>query len=604
MCGISGMVSTQEVAKKLFVSLKNLEYRGYDSCGIATILDGKLEIRKDVGTVDEVNEKADLTNWHSNIGIAHTRWATHGGVNKLNAHPHISGTEYDISIVHNGIISNYKELRERLIQRGFVFQSETDSEVIAHLLQYYIDMTTKLEDAIMFAIKDMEGTYAFVGISTKYPDRIFCARQESPLVLGIGGDTMYVASDIHAFIEYTKNCLIMKDGEFAIITSNSYTLKKSDSGKTVKRKITHINWDVEVSKKGGFPHYMLKEIHEQPQSVGTALSVPQEQIQKLAKMIENAQKTYIIGVGTTYYVSFIAQYYFTYLTGRFIPAISSDEFEHLAEINDKTLILAASQSGETYDTLNALRFAKSYNATTSAIINVIGSTMSREVDFAIMQGSGSEICVLSTKAALSQIVILIRIALELAYNIKKISEEEYKKYTLELKQLPVLIQNILDTQSGFIHHIAYKHYNIHNWLFLGRGIYHAIGLEGALKLKEVTYLHAEGMPAGFMKHGTISLIDENMNSLVFVPPTNEKKLFDAMMSNVEEIKARNGLVVGFHFGPSNPLFNDEIILPPTPSLICPLLELVTAQLFAYFTAVALGVNVDKPRSLAKSVTVP
>jgi glucosamine--fructose-6-phosphate aminotransferase (isomerizing) len=321
-------------------------------------------------------------------------------------------------------------------------------------------------------------------------------------------------------------------------------------------------------------------------------------------MIAEQDRTYLVGVGTTSYVSLVGQYYFSTLAKKFLPVISSDEFEYVAEVDEKTLFLCASQSGETYDTLRALRFAKRYGAKSAAIVNVIGSSISREVDYAIMQSSGPEICVLSTKAAIAQIVILLRTALELGKINEALSEQQYQAYQHQIEQLPDSIQWVLDHRMGLINKLASAHCHIKNWLFLGRGIYMATAMEAALKMKEVTYQHAEGMAGGFMKHGTISLIDKDMYTLVLVPPEEEKELYEATMSNVEEVKARGGFVIGFHYGDKDPKFDAEVRFhPTTPSIIAPLPELVAAQLFAYYSAVKLGRNIDKPRSLAKSVTV-
>ena len=602
MCGISGLVGRSDITKKLYNTIRNLEYRGYDSCGIAVLSDGHIKTKKNIGAVEEVNQREKFLELSGNTGIAHTRWATHGGVSKENSHPHWSCNK-DFAVVHNGIISNFRELKAELQKKGHKFLSETDTEVIVHQIEDFYEKYKNVEKALKETFKSLSGTYAFALISSHSPETIYCARNESPLVIGVGMGDMFVGSDINAFIEYTKNIVFLNDGEYAIVTKDNFQVKDALTGREIEREIKKIEWDAEMAKKGGYPHYMLKEIYEESQTIINALNIEKESVSKLAKMILESEKTYFVGVGTTYYVALSAQYYFSNLTGKFIPAISSDEFEYIAEVDEKTLIIAISQSGETYDTLRALRFSKSKKSKTAAIVNVVGSSMAREVDHSIMQNSGPEICVLSTKAALSQIIILIRTALEMEHLRKKITLKNYKKFYKELEEGAELVRTILNEYAAIIKKAAYKHAKVKNWLYLGRGIYSAIALESALKMKEVTYNHAEGMSGGFMKHGTIALIDKDINSLIFMPPEEDKSLFSLTLGNVEEIKAREGFVLGLHFGEAKGIFDEEIILPKSPHIIAPLMQLIAGQLFAYFSATALKRNVDKPRSLAKSVTV-
>ena len=603
MCGIAGMVGRSNVSDKLFQCIKNLEYRGYDSCGVAILSEQGIEVRKNVGAVEAVDKVEHLTEPQGKIGLAHTRWATHGGVTKTNSHPHFSG-DNAFAVVHNGIISNYRGLKEELIQAGHTFRSETDTEVIPHLLEETYKAEQDVERALLKTFQRLEGTYAFAFVTIHAPGQILCARKESPLVLGVGTDNMFLASDINSFIEYTRDIVILNDYEYAIITDDTYTIKGLKSGARIPRASQRITWSPSVAQKSGFPTFMLKEIHEQPDTIRTVLNIDLAEIQKLAGMIAEQERTYLVGVGTTSYVSLVGQYYFAALARKFLPMVSSDEFEYVAEVDARTLFLCSSQSGETYDTLRALRFAKRHGAMSAAIVNVVGSSISREVDFAVMQSSGPEICVLSTKAAIAQMVILLRTALELGKLNGALSGEQYQEYQRQIKQLPEAVKWVLDHRLSVINSLADAHCHIKNWLFLGRGIYMATALEAALKMKEVTYQHAEGMAGGFMKHGTISLIDKEMYTLVLVPPAEEKDLYEATMSNVEEVKARGGFVIGFHYGDHDPKFDAEVIFHPTiPAIIAPLPELVAAQLFAYYSAVKLGRNIDKPRSLAKSVTV-
>jgi glucosamine--fructose-6-phosphate aminotransferase (isomerizing) len=592
------------MAHQLVSGLKNLEYRGYDSCGVAVIDEMGIDVRKNIGTIEEVEIKERLSEPPGTVGIGHTRWATHGQVAKENSHPHTNAKK-DFAVVHNGIISNYTELREGLEKEGYKFVSQTDTEVMAHLLEKNYSLTNSVEDAFLQTLHTLEGTYATAVISIYEPNKIFCAKMEGPLILGIGQRANYVGSDFSVFIEETKKAIVLEDGEFALVTRDSYTVKDIFTREIKEKSITEIEWDMEMSQKGGYPHYMLKEIHEQPNTVVNVLNIHEDEIERLAGAMAESSQTYFVGAGTTYYVSMAAQYFFTTLTGRYIPAICSDEFNNLATMDQNSLVVAVSQSGETYDTLNALKYTKEHGAKTAAIVNVMGSSMSRLVDHVIMQGSGPEICVLSTKAALAQMIILLRAAIALARMEKTISEKDEKSLKKDIGDLPPLLEKILNEKSGLINNLARKNSKHKNWIFLGRGVYYPIALEAALKYKEAAYLHAEGMPGGFLKHGTLALVDDDMHTLVFVPPKGDAN-YNPTMGSVEEVKARGGPLMAFHFDSikqHKELFDESLLLPPSPHLTAPLTQLVVAQLFAYFAALALKRNVDKPRSLAKSVTV-
>ncbi|MFQ5443592.1 MAG: glutamine--fructose-6-phosphate transaminase (isomerizing), partial [Nitrospinales bacterium] len=528
-----------------------------------------------------------------------------GMVTVENTHPHLS-CDGHFAVVHNGIISNFRALKEELVKEGHKFVSNTDTEVLPHLLEKYYRLEGNVEKALVRVINILEGTFALSFLTTHLPNHIFCAKRESPLMLGIGDEIKFIGSDFNSFIDYTKNAVIIDDGEYAIVTKDSYVVKNSLSMEEVPKQILKIDWDSETSKKGGYPHYMLKEIYEQPQTVTNALDIEQSALNNIVDMIHQSDTTYLVGVGTTFYVAKFGQYMLSSLAGEFCPSISSDEFPILANVDEKDLVLSMSQSGETYDTLSALRYAKSKGAKTAAIVNVMGSTISRTVDETILQGSGPELCVISTKAALSQMVVLSLIGLRLALKKKRIDKKQYEMSVATLHELPDIIHGILNERSGFIHRIAHNYCKIKHWLFLGRGIYYPVALESALKMKEVSYVHAEGMPGGFLKHGTLAMIDQDIYSIVFIPPKEDKVLYESTMHSVEEIRARSGFVLGLHFdarGKNKDLFSEELILPPVSPLIAPFLQLVMAQLFAYFTATSLKRNVDKPRSLAKSVTV-
>lgn len=605
MCGITAAVGIKNISKSLFEGIRNLEYRGYDSCGVALMNGSKIITKKNTGGVEEFYRKEHVLSQKSNMGIAHTRWATHGKVTRDNTHP-FSSCDGKFAVVHNGIISNFRALKENLQKEGHRFQSETDTEVIPHLLEKFYRLGKNVEEALLKTLHLLEGSFAIVFITTHERDQIFCAKRESPLMLGIGDETKFIGSDFNAFIDHTKNAVIIDDGEYAIISKDSYVVKNCLTREEVEKSITKIDWDSETSKKGGYPHYMLKEIYEQPQTITNALDLESSGLDEVVEMISASEMTHLVGVGSTYYVAQYATYIFANLANRFVPATSSDEFMSLASVGEKTLTLAISQSGETYDTLSALKFAASQGSKTAAVVNVMGSSLARVVDKVVLQGSGPEICVISTKAVLTQMVIMTLMALKLGRKDKVISAKEYKSSMDALKELPGIIQSILNERSGFIHRIAHHYCKTKHWLYLGRGVYYPIALESALKMKEVAYVHAEGMPGGFLKHGTLALIDHDIFSIVFIPPKSDKALYHATMHSVDEIRARSGFVLGIHFGQRGKnadQFSEELILPPVPPIIAPIVQLVIGQLFSYFTATSLKRNVDKPRSLAKSVTV-
>lgn len=603
MCGIAGVASFQPIDDRLYEGVHHLEYRGYDSCGVAFQNHDHIEIRKHTGTVDEVDSKETIRGIDSYVGIAHTRWATHGRVTRENAHPHES-CDGAFVVVHNGIIANYKKLKEELTRAGHRFTSDTDTEVIAHLIEHQYNECRQIERAWISALRLLEGSYALAMISTHDRERIFCARHESPLIIGLGSNSNYIGSDFNAFIDYTKNTVILDDGEYGIVSKDSYAVKSLRTGEPIEKPITVVPWDPELAGKGGYPHYMLKEIHEQPQCVRSALRIGAEEISAVADQIVESRRVHLIGVGTTYYVSLYGQYAFSTFADLEVPAISSDEFRHLDKSTDEDLVIAVSQSGETYDTVMSLRNAKERGAKTAAIVNVIGSSISRMVDRTILQGSGPEVCVVSTKAALVQMLVLTRLALEVGERRGFLDKNRRIELEEAIASLPERIETILNEQSGVIRAAAYRHAHTEHWLFLGRGIYYPVALEASLKMKEVTYVHAEGMPGGFLKHGTLSLIDDRFYTLVVVPPRSTGDLYSMTMSSLEEVKARGGFVFGLTFDDDHEeLFDERVVLNEAPHVIAPLLPIVCGQLLAYFTATALKRNVDKPRSLAKSVTV-
>ena len=604
MCGISGIVHSENFGRNLLNSIRNLEYRGYDSCGVAVIQNGKIDLRKNIGGIDDVNLKERLDQMQGKIGIAHTRWATHGGVTQENAHPHLSANR-KFAVVHNGIISNYQQLRERLLSEGVCFDSLTDTEVFVNLLEKSYTECNDLEQAFLAALQQIEGSFSIVMLSSHDPEHLYCVKKESPLLLGLGEGCNYVGSDINAFLEYTKKAIVLDEGEYVILGPNEYQVHSLKTGKKLKKNVLHIDWDLETSKKGGFSHYMLKEIFDEPQTVRQGMQIPKEQIVAMAEMFADSSRSYMMGVGTTYYVASISQYYFSAIADCYYSALSSDEFS-VVDIKQGDMVLAISQSGETYDTKTALVYAKERGAKTAAIVNVMGSAISMMADQVIMQGSGPEICVVSTKAALAQTFIMVRVALELGLIRRKIKQKEYKKFQNEMQEFSELIEIVLNEQSGFVRNIARDTSHVEHWLFLGCGVYYPVAMESALKMKEVTYQHAEGMPAGFLKHGTLSMVEPALHTLFFVPPPEQKELHKRTLIAMEQVKSRGGTVIAIIFQGdelAQKLVSQSINLPAVSTLFAPLLQMIIAQMFAYYAALDLGRNIDKPRNLAKSVTV-
>ena len=604
MCGISGIVHSENFGKNLFNSIRNLEYRGYDSCGVAVIQNGKIDLRKNIGGIEDVNVKERLDQMQGKIGIAHTRWATHGGVTQENAHPHLSANR-KFAVVHNGIISNYQKLREGLLSEGVCFESLTDTEVFVNLLEKSFTESNDLEKAFLAALQQIEGSFSIVMLSSHDPEHLYCVKKESPLLLGLSEDCNYVGSDINAFLEYTRQAVVLDEGEYVILGPKEYKIRSLKNCNKLNKNVLYIDWDIETSKKGGFPHYMLKEIFDEPQTVRQAMQIPKAQIVAMAQMFADSSRSYMMGVGTTFYVASISQYFFSAIADCYYSALSSDEFS-VVDIKKGDMVLAISQSGETYDTRTALVYAKDRGAKTAAIVNVMGSAISMMADQVIMQGSGPEICVVSTKAALAQTFIMLRIAMELGLIRRKIKQKDYKKFQNEMQEFSEIIEIVLNEQSGFVRNIARGTSHVKHWFFLGCGVYYPVAMESALKMKEVTYQHAEGMPAGFLKHGTLSMVEPALHTLFFVPPPEQKELHKRTLIAMEQVKSRGGTVIAIIFQGdqlAQKLALQSIKLPVVSSLFAPFLQMIIAQMFAYYTALDLGRNIDKPRNLAKSVTV-
>ena len=605
MCGISGIVGGSSVANNLLNALKNLEYRGYDSCGMAIFNQSQIYLKKNIGTVNEVNAKEDFLSMQGNIGIAHTRWATHGKVSCVNSHPHFS-SQQDFVIVHNGIFSNHQKIKNQLESKGIQFQSSTDSEIFAHLIAFEYEKDQSSEQAFVNALNQMQGAFAVCMMSIYDSETLFCAKYKSPLILGLGTEQNFIASDVNAFLEHTKQAITLNDGEYACVKKDSYSIQTLAAQQKVLPKIFAIEWNAETTQKGGYEHYMLKEIFEQSQTCEQVLQISKEEIQKLANALLYSRYNYLVGIGTTYYVAQFAQYCLAQLTQVHSLVISADEFADLAILEKEDFMLAISQSGETYDTRCALEYAKDHHTSTAAIVNVMGSTISQIADVTIMQGSGPEICVVSTKAAFAQMLILLRTAFEMRGMKFKHAQKDYEIFYDALQSFPLLIQETIQQQSQLIQSLVNQINLTPHWFFLGCGAYLPIAMESALKMKEVSYLHAEGMAAGFLKHGTLAMIDDSVNSLFFIPPPEQHDLWERTLIAIEQIKARQGFVIGLSFEHdqiAKQAVDLNIILPQTHVWLAPLLQLIASQLLSYYTAVKLNRNIDKPRNLAKSVTV-
>ncbi len=606
MCGIVGYIGNKDVDSVILVGLEKLEYRGYDSAGIAAIHEGELFIRKRKGRIVDLYSLVNGKPIKGNVGIGHTRWATHGKVTDENAHPH-TDCNNTIAVVHNGIIENYIELKKELTERGHVFKSDTDSEVIPHLIEENYD--GDMLEAILKTIKKLKGAFAFVVISTLEPDKIIGVRMASPLILGVGENEMLFASDIPALLSHTKKIITLDDGEIVVARQNSFQIYDFE-GNPREKEIKEITWEADMVEKEGFPHYMLKEIHEQPKvfvkNIASYLKSGEPQILKdfnLRRILLNKNEFYIQASGTSLHAGMIGTYMVQDLARVKSVAEYSSEFRYKNPVFDpRTLVVAISQSGETADTLAGVRLAKKNGLDVLSIINVQESTIARESDYVIYINAGPEIGVASTKAYTAQLLILALLSLEIGYLKGYIPDDELKKYVNELKTLPEKMRVVLSHEAQ-IQHIAEKFYNANNFMFLGRGINFPTALEGALKLKEISYIHATGYAAGEMKHGPIALVDENLPVVVVAPKTS---VYEKTISNIQEVKARGGriIIVATEGDEEVKEFGEEIIyVPETLEIFTPILSIIPLQLLAYHIAVLRNCDVDKPRNLAKSVTV-
>lgn len=608
MCGIVGYIGNKNAVSVGLDGLKRLEYRGYDSAGLTALTkQGRLFYNKLAGRVADLENKIKPQKGNFNLAILHTRWATHGKPITKNAHPHCD-CKKEIFVVHNGIIENYKPLRENLEKEGHKFRSDTDTEILAHLIEKF--SSYKLEEAVRQALKLVKGTYGIAVISKNEPQKIVVAKNSSPLLVGIGEKEYIVASDAAAIVNYTKEVTYLKDREIGVITSQEFRILTLDN-QPVKKEITELEWDLEKTQKEGYKHFMLKEIFEQPNAVKDAIRgrlIRKEGLAKLGGLddvkqkLEKIKKIIIVACGTSYYAGLIGEYMIEEYAGIPVEVEYASEFRYRKPVLDKqTAVIAISQSGETADTLAAVQEAKRKGALTLGIVNVVGSTIARETDAGVYNHAGPEIGVASTKAFVSQLSILTLFTLFLGRQ-RQMSLIMGKRIAEELSRIPNLINKILDDNQK-IRKIARHYYKFNNFLYLGRKYNYPTALEGALKLKEISYIHAEGYGAGEMKHGPIALIDKNFPSLAITPSDS---VYEKMISNIEEIKARKGPVIAIGTRGNKGLekfVNDLVYIPKTLEILTPLLAVIPLQLLAYYIGVLRGCDVDKPRNLAKSVTV-
>ena len=599
LCGIVGFISLDgkdNAGEVLAQGLKKLEYRGYDSCGIA-VMDGfRLIVRKDVGNIDSVAAKLNFSNERGTVGASHTRWATHGGVTPQNAHPHVDCTG-KIAVVHNGIIENYQQLRSELQKKGHVFTSQTDTEVVPHLVEDEMKKGGGLEKACQRATDKLHGLNAFLIMSSAEPKKLIAVRNGSPLIIGVSKDALYAASDAVPFLDRTRDAIILNDGEYAVLDAGAPAggnarFADLKTGKTIDKQPTRIEWSAQSASKAGFDHFMLKEITEQPSAVRQALAQDDAKVQDFADELSKAKNVVIIGMGTARHAALVMRYALQKLAKKHFEVIMASEYSYFAEEADKnTLVLAISQSGETTDVLVPCRKAKAKGAKIFSIVNVVGSTLDRLSDNRLYINAGPEIAVASTKAFTNQVVVGMLVAYAMA---GKLAQGKKK-----LAELPQKIELAIRSNDEVCKKLAqYLKHREHAY-YIGRGINFATALEASLKMKEISYVHAEGMPAGELKHGTLALVEKGTPVIAINPPDYT---FEETLGNAIETKARGAKVIGVSTK-NNEAYDEFISVPVADDLLYPLLCVVPLQLLAYYAAVARGNEVDRPRNLAKSVTV-
>ena len=609
MCGIVGYIGQRDAIPIILAGLKRLEYRGYDSAGIATLSDGRISVVKKVGKVDDLEQALAARSTRALVGIGHTRWATHGEPNETNAHPHLD-CQNRIAVVHNGVIENYAALKKKLVDLGHYFRSATDTEVLAHLIEEFSRRNASLVDAVRQALQQVQGTYGLAVLSEHEPEKLIVARLGSPLVIGVCEGEFIVASDASAVVEHTRTVSYLKDGEVGVITRDGVTTRTLANVET-ERSVEELTIDLARIERGGFDHFMLKEIYEQPETIRNALrgrllvekgEVKLGGLDHVRDRLLKARRIILVGCGTSWHAALVGEYMLEQIAK--IPA----EVEYASEFRYRNPVVTAedvmfviSQSGETADSLAALREAKARGATALGIVNVVGSTIARESDGGVYIHAGPEIGVASTKAFTSQLTVLALITLMLARD-KGTSQVDFRLLAQELDSLPSKVSYLLQVM-GRVKEVAAEFRDARNFLYLGRGSNYPVALEGALKLKEISYIHAEGYPAAEMKHGPIALIDEQMPVVIVVPKDG---IYEKVMSNVQEVRARKGRIIAIANEDDTDIEQHvEFVLrvPRTYGFFGPIINVIPLQLLAYCIAVARGVNVDQPRNLAKSVTV-
>lgn len=608
MCGIVGYIGDGSASDIIIDGLKKLEYRGYDSSGIALYRDGKIEVRKFKGRIANLEAAIEKEHFSSTIGIGHTRWATHGAPSDVNAHPH-SNMDQSIAIVHNGIIENYVELREWLMkEHGVVFESETDSEVIGHLIGLYYD--GDLLEAVNKAVEMMRGAYGIGVICSKEPDKLIAVRKDSPLVVGLGEGCNFIASDIPALLKHVRKIYLIENNETVVLTKNDVKIYNADR-KEVKRDVFHVTWDADAAEKEGYDHFMIKEIHEQPKGLYETLNrrlddngmIKLDGISLTKEDLDGFNKVYIVACGTAYHAGLVGKFIIEKLAKIPVEVDVASEFRYRDPyVDDKTLFIAISQSGETLDTLAALREAKRKGARILSVVNVVGSSVARESDDVFYTWAGPEIAVASTKAYTTQLMCMYLIALYMGQTKGILDKEVYQQYIDELQKVPDKLRQMLADESAILE-IAKEQYKMEQVFFIGRGLDSAISFEGSLKLKEISYINSFAIAAGELKHGTIALIEQG--TLVIALATQDR-LFEKMLSNIQEVKARGAYVIGLAKEGNRDIekqANRVIYIPDCMDEIAPLLSVVPLQLLAYHIAKLRGCDIDKPKNLAKSVTV-
>ena len=608
MCGIVGYVGKNQAAPILLEGLSKLEYRGYDSAGVAVLGEDKITVSKTRGRLKNLYEMIyggmSIT---GNLGIGHTRWATHGEPSDINSHPHLSKSG-KIAVVHNGIIENYISLKEKLTEKGFKFISETDTEVIAHLFEYYYK--GDLVEALSKVIHRVKGSYALGIICDDFPDKFIAVRKSSPLIVGLGSKENFIASDVTAILKYTKDVYYLEDDEIADLSADDVKVYNALDREKIKKEVFTVNWDISVAEKGGYEHFMMKEIEEQPKALRDTINprikddrISLDNFSMTEEQIKSLQKIHIVACGSAYHVGVIGKYVIEKLTRIPVEVEVASEFRYHDPIIDKNdLTIVISQSGETADTLAALKEAKHKNSRILSIVNVVGSTIANASDDILYTWAGPEIAVATTKAYSTQLSVIYLIALYIAEKKGTISNVEYSEIIKELQKLPDKVSDILKDKNN-VQYLASKFFNSKSIFFIGRNLDYAVALEGSLKLKEISYIHSEAYAAGELKHGPISLIEDG--TLVIALATQDN-LFDKMLSNIKEVKARGATVFAIALEGNTEIEKEAdfvIYIPETDSILTPSLTVIPLQVFSYYMAVNKGCDVDKPRNLAKSVTV-